>query len=140
MLPRGENKGRGVKVVGCLEGQERRNRGRGPRSGCGGLGAVSHSRPRLGGSSPLGVFCVAGCTRAHPCSPPTSSHLPPQVDEHVFANFVRLERRKRGLGKHSWAEVFGGVDMGDSANKKLFNEVRRLLRLCNTNSRWDPNG
>ena len=58
----------------------------------------------------------------------------------MFANFVRLERRKRGLGKHSWAEVFGGVDMGDSANKKLFNEVRRLLRLCNTNSRWDPNG
>ena len=53
-------------------------------------------------------------------------------DEHVFKNFVRLERRRRRwLDKKSglpyeWGDVVNGVDLGDEENRRLFDEFNKL--------------
>lgn len=52
-----------------------------------------------------------------------------QIDEHVFKNFVRTIRRKRGLGSHKWRDVVNGVDFSDEVNKKLFKEFQALSPL-----------
>jgi len=45
---------------------------------------------------------------------------------HVFARFVMLKRRERSLGKCNWEDVYGGVDLADSVNKKLFEDFNAL--------------